>query len=174
MPHPGALVYYAVFFVFGWMLFRNLALLPRVESTPWKKLVSGTALATLAWLLFENRIALPEFLPWSWTVSFVAGLASWLTLFGVWGLFARFLSGARAWVRYLADSAYWIYLIHVPFLAALQRILVETDLHPLLQLGLATTGAIALSLLTYATLVRHSPIGWLLHGKRPRRALPTT
>lgn len=169
IPHASPLAYYAVFFLFGWMLFRSRDLLPRVEDRPWAKLGLGMALAVLAWALFQNHVNLPAAVPLAWTISFTGGLASWLILFGVWGLFARFLSGARPWVRYLADSAYWVYLIHIPFLVAFQLALAGTGLHPVVRLGLATVGALALSFLTYATLVRHTPIGWLLHGKRKRR-----
>ncbi len=73
----------------------------------------------------------------------------------------------------MADASYWIYLIHVPFLAALERMASETGLPPWLQLTLSTTAAIGLALLTYATLVRYSPVGGLLHGRRVRGAQPT-
>lgn len=168
VPHPSSLAYYAVFFLFGWMLFRNRELLPRIEGGPLPKFAAGMVLAVLGWLLFENHLWLPGFLPRSLVISFTLGLASWLTLFGVWGFFARFLSGARPWVRYLADASYWIYLIHLPFLALLQRLLLDAGFPPLLQLALSTAGAVALALLTYATLVRYSPIGWILHGRRER------
>ncbi len=169
IPHTSPLAYYAVFFLFGWMLFRSSDLLPQIEGRPWLKFGLGAGFSVLAWAFYKNHIVLPDFLPRAWVISFTAGLASWMTLFGVWGLFALFLSGARSWVRYLADSAYWVYLIHIPFLVALQLSLSNTGLHPVLRLSLATAGALALSFLTYATLVRHTPIGWLLHGKRKRK-----
>lgn len=169
IPHTSPLAYYAIFFLFGWMLFRSADLLPRVEARPWSKLGLGMVLAVLAWAFHKNHVVLPDALPRAWVISFTAGMASWLTLFGVWGLFAKFLSGARSWVRYLADSAYWVYLIHIPFLVALQLALAGTALPPLVRLLLATAGALALSFLTYATVVRHTPIGWLLHGKRSRK-----
>lgn len=172
IPHHSSLAYYAVFFLFGWMIFRNADLLPQVERGPGRKFLLGMGMAALAWALFENHIALPGFLPRAWSISVVAGLASWLTLFGVWGFFARFLAGARPWIRYLADASYWIYLIHVPFLGLLQRLLADTGLHPLVQLALATLGALGLSFLTYSTLVRYTAVGRLLHGTRQRKPKP--
>ncbi len=169
IPEVSPLVYYAIFFLFGWMLFRNSELLPRVEDHPWAKFTAGMLLTVLAWSFYKNHINLPDILPQAWVISFTAGLATWMILFGVWGLFAKYLSGARGWVRYLADSAYWVYLIHLPFLAVTQRLASDTGLPPLVRLLIATAGALALSFLTYATLVRYTPIGWLLHGKRERK-----
>ena len=34
----------------------------------------------------------------------------WLTI----GLFRHFMSRANGFVRYVADSSYWMYLIHLP------------------------------------------------------------
>lgn len=174
IPIPAALAFYGAFFLFGWMLWRNQDLLGRVEDNPWSKLGLGVAAGVLAWLLFERTVPLPGALPGSWTVSFVAGFASWLTLFGVWGISARLMVNARPWLRYMADASYWIYLIHFLFLIIFQRLLIDTGMAPPFKLALATIGSVALALFTYATLVRYTAIGRVLHGprERPTRAGP--
>ena len=47
-------------------------------------------------------------------------LAIWTTTFAAIGLALRFLSGFSPTRRYLADASYWLYLIHLPILMALQ------------------------------------------------------
>ena len=47
-------------------------------------------------------------------------LAIWTTTFAMIGLALRFLSGFSATRRYLADASYWLYLIHLPIVMALQ------------------------------------------------------
>lgn len=168
VPDPSAIAFYAIFFLFGWMLWRNGDLLPRVERDPWSRFTLGVAAGALAWFLSEDPLGLPGVLTAVWTVSFAAGFASWFTLFGVWGLFARYLPAEKPVIRYMADAAYWVYLMHFVFLIFFQRLLIGTGLGPLLKLGLATGAATGLALLTYGTLVRYTPIGRVLHGVRER------
>jgi len=169
IPLPSAFAYYGIFFLFGWMLWRSKDLLGTVEGNPWLKLLVALPVGVFAFALFSQRIALPDALPVAPTILFVSGVAVWTTIFAVWGLFAKFLAGARPWVRYLADASYWIYLIHIPFLVLFQLGLADSGLPPVLRLAIATTASIVVALATYAVLVRHSPIGSLLHGKRPRK-----
>ncbi|MGK2956757.1 MAG: acyltransferase family protein [Solirubrobacterales bacterium] len=168
VPMPSAFVYYGIFFLFGWMLFRSRDLLPAVESNPWTKLAVAVPASLLAYALYAGAFDLPSMLPIGLTILTVSGIAVWSTIFAVWGLFAKFLSGARPWVRYLADASYWVYLIHIPILVLIQLSLAESGLPPLLRLVIATSVSIALSFATYALVVRYTAIGRLLHGARSR------
>ena len=47
-------------------------------------------------------------------------LAIWTSTFAVIGLALRFMSGFSPVRRYLADASYWLYLIHMPIVMALQ------------------------------------------------------
>ncbi len=71
-------------------------------------------------------------------------------------------------MRYLADASYWIYLVHLPLLVAFQLSLARTDMPPGARLLIATSASIAVSVVTYALLVRYTAVGNLLHGKRTR------
>ena len=53
-------------------------------------------------------------------------------------------------LRYLADASFWIYLVHIPFLVALQSSLSTTDLALPIRWGLAVSGTLALAIGTYA------------------------
>ena len=44
--------------------------------------------------------------------------AIWIWCFALFGTATRFLSGERRVVRYLADSSYWIYPVHLPLVVA--------------------------------------------------------
>jgi len=168
VPVPAAFAYYGVFFVFGLMLWRCRDRLAAVESKPWLKLAVSVVASLLAYLIWTRQLKLPLVVPVRPTVLMVGGIAAWSTMFAVWGLFARFLSGAKPWVRYLADASYWIYLIHLPVLVLMQLSLARTGLPPTLRLGIATTVAIGVALATYVLLVRYTRVGKLLHGPRTR------
>lgn len=169
IPDLWMLCYYTVFFLFGWLLYRNLKVLPRVESRPGIKLLAGTVCVVVAYhFFFTHRSPIKDPELRQVLVLVFASLGTWLTLFGFWGLFAKVFSRERAWMRYLADAAYWIFLIHVPFLTAAGITLAQTGLPPVPRLILAVAFATGASLATYALFVRHTAIGRLLHGPRER------
>lgn len=58
----------------------------------------------------------------------------------------------REWrlLRYLSGAAFWIYLVHIPFLVALQSTLSNTGLAIPGRYVLAVSGTLALALGTYA------------------------
>ncbi|MDE0022785.1 MAG: acyltransferase family protein [Spirochaetaceae bacterium] len=91
------------------------------------------------------------------------------------------LRAPRPWVRWTADASYWIYLMHLPVVAWLTFWLAHLDRSgrltaltgfawgaglKFLAAGVVTT---AVGLATYRYLVRYTPLGTLLNGKRSRR-----
>ncbi|TMP28056.1 acyltransferase [Pseudoalteromonas rubra] len=93
----------------------------------------------------------------AWTgVAFLAGY-KWLNQFSQLN-------------KYLSDASYWIYLIHVPILIYIQFPLSNTTLSPWLKMFVAVSATMALGLLSYQLLVRHTLIGVLLNGKRVKTA----
>ena len=96
------------------------------------------------------------------------------------GLFERLLRSPRPWVRWLADSSYWIYIIHLPVVTFLTFYLAHLDRQGWLKdlTGLSWSAEMkflaacvatgALGVVTYRYLVRYTPLGTLLNGKRLR------
>ena len=107
------------------------------------------------------------------------GASAVLFSVGLVGLFERLLRSSRPWVRWLADSSYWIYIIHLPVVTFLTFYLAHLDRQGTLEsltgfgwsaelkflAACAATGA--LGIVTYRYLVRHTPVGVLLNGKTP-------
>ena len=107
-----------------------------------------------------------------------SGFAAVLFSVGLVGLFERVLSMPRRWVRWLADSSYWIYIMHLPVVTFLTFYLAHLDRQGLLKdltgfswsaelkFLAACLATAALGIVTYRYLVRHTPLGTLLNGKR--------
>ncbi len=82
------------------------------------------------------------------------------------GLFWNYLNGRSAFWRYVSDSAYWVYLIHLPFALHLPQLWKAWSL-PLEVYGPATlvfTTIVAYA--SYDLIVRRGWIGILLNGRR--------
>ena len=93
---------------------------------------------------------------------------AWLAIVALMGLFRAILSTERRGVRYLSDSAYFLYLAHLPLVILAQIWIRNWDLPaPSSSVGLLTAVTVLL-LVTYQLFVRYTPIGTLLNGARSR------
>lgn len=104
-----------------------------------------------------------------WTcVVYTAGycLVSWLLTFGFLGFFRRYFSHPHATWRYLADSSYWLYLVHLPVLFLLEIPMVTWKGPWPLKFALLNVAAMAIMVPTYHYLVRSTVIGETLNGRR--------
>ena len=77
----------------------------------------------------------------------------------------RWLDVRNRTLRWLADASYWVYLVHLPVLFAIQYGLLDVQLHWSAKFALATVCTLAVSFVSYQALVRHTLIGRLLDGK---------
>ncbi|MGQ0801123.1 MAG: acyltransferase family protein [Pseudomarimonas sp.] len=166
-PNLAATVSFSLAFAVGWALERQRHLLAQIESrwplnlalavvatagclatiglSPGSDPASGD-LQTLAYALAYATAA------WSWTLALV-------------GMSLRFCSAASPLRRYLADASYWIYLIHIPLVMALQVVAVQMDWPWWIEYPLALSVAMGLMLVSYHYGVRNHAIGRLLNGK---------
>jgi glucans biosynthesis protein C len=176
IPDIGALIAYGLFFGFGWLLHRQQALLSTL-SRRWP-VYGALALAMWAFCRIIGG-STPHWGPFlrtgelvTYTTSYAMG--AWFWSFALIGFAVRYLAGYSTVRRYLADSSYWLYLMHIPAL-----IFFEGLLHPLawpaiVKYLLAIVGAVSLLLLSYHYLVRFTFIGATLNGRRRRRGSDLT
>jgi peptidoglycan/LPS O-acetylase OafA/YrhL len=95
-------------------------------------------------------------------------LYAWLMTFGLMGLCEAALHSERPRVRYVSDSSYWLYLVHLPLIIVGQMLLRDVDLPALVKLAALLGVASAILLLSYRSLVRYTWIGRMLNGPRTR------
>ena len=164
-------------FAFGWLLHRQINLIKILEQRWLLNLVLSTVLIAVSFLLYGVSMLRPR--PVNYEVIVLAGavcyaLAIWTTTFAVIGLALRFLSDFSPLRRYLADASYWLYLIHLPILMALQVAVSQLDWPGLVKFAVIMLASLPVMFASYQYLVRYSFIGAVLNGRRMRpEAQPT-
>ncbi len=172
-PHLPALSIYGGFFVLGWMLSRQRELISRfARLTPQRWIVAGIGIAAILLLgAIERDPGHPRYVAAHLGYAVGYALTMWSLVFLTIGVFHKLCPRPNAFVRYVADSSYWMYLIHLPVVVWLQVAVAELPLHWSFKLALVSTMTIAIALLTYDLLVRSTFIGWVLNGRRRDRVL---
>jgi peptidoglycan/LPS O-acetylase OafA/YrhL len=92
-------------------------------------------------------------------------------IFALMGLFLRYASQANERVRWISDSAYWIYLVHPVALFGMQLLLRDLQIAPSLKLVLTLAPSLGILFASYEWMVRGRWLGRLLNGT-PRTVKP--
>ena len=160
---------YGMAFGFGWLLNRQVDLLDILRRRWALNLALAVALTTAAWFIATPTMLGSPAGPLHGAGAIIYPLASWTATFAAIGLALRFLSGYSPARRYIADASYWIYLIHMPVVMALQVVLAPLDWPWPVKFTVLLGTGFALMFASYQLMVRHSVIGATLNGARPRR-----
>jgi len=172
-PSLPVLAVYACFFVLGWLLGRQRELIASfARLTPQRWVMAGAGIAAIQYLgQFQSDPGHPYFQELH--AGYVLGyaLTTWTLVFLTIGLFKKFCSRPNAAARYVADSSYWLYLVHLPIVVWLQVAVAEHPWHWSLKLAGISAVTIALGLLTYDLFVRSTWLGALLNGRRRDRVI---
>ena len=170
VPNLAATVAFSTAFGFGFLLHRQPELLG-VWRRRWALNLAAAVGLSLAGLAIVGPV--PVLTPAAgWSKFAFAGcytLAIWTWSFGLIGAALRFLSGFSPARRYIADASYWLYMIHLPIIMALQVAVSQLDWPWFVKFPVILAVAFPLMFASYALLVRHSFIGALLNGRRPPR-----
>ena len=84
------------------------------------------------------------------------------------GVCRRLLSGESKTMRYISDSSYWLYLVHLPLVLLAQWFVREMPVPAFVKFTGMTIVISAFLLLTYEYGVQYTLIGRILNGPRQR------
>ncbi len=172
-PNLAATMTFSLAFAVGWAIERQRDLLTQLERR-WPLNLTFAISATAGCLATIGLIPGAE--PASGDIETLAyalgyATAAWSWTLALIGISLRFCSAASPLRRYLADASYWVYLIHIPLVMALQVVAVQMDWPWWIEYPLALTVAMGVMLASYHFCVRDRAIGRLLNGKSPAKAI---
>ena len=154
LPQFWAIGVFGPFFALGVALHGRLDWLKPLAS--W--LLPGVLVCLALYAVFLWRIQTDPQSGAPWDVAMLeACIAAWGTLVCLIAAL-RWLEHPSRVMRWLAERAYWIYLLHLPALLAIQYPLMDADIHWTAKLLFAIAATTATCLVSYELLVRHTPL----------------
>ncbi|MGE3820245.1 MAG: ankyrin repeat domain-containing protein, partial [Isosphaeraceae bacterium] len=173
LPIPHVFAYYAVFFGFGAIYHGFDDESGRVGRRWWLTLLVGLLVLLPLGMALTAGWTGPSgqgLDPLSRRVLTVAVLATypWLLTFGLMGLFRRYWPVESPRTRYLSDSAYWLYLAHLPLIIAAQLVVRDWPIPAFAKFVLIVVAVTSFLLWTYEFMVRYTWLGRFLNGPRTR------
>ena len=172
-PHLPVLTVYGGFFALGWMFGRQpeaIAAFGRITVGRVLLLVASLV-TTLKLNPIQGDPGHPHFIAAHAGFVLAYAMMMWTLVMLTLGAFRKLCSRPSPVIRYLADSSYWMYLIHLPVVVWLQVAVAEVPLHWSLKLVFVSAATVAIALLTYDLFVRSTLLGQILNGRRRERAL---
>jgi len=187
LEQPDIIVYYCCFYGLGWLLFVSRAPLAKFQDGAWFLVALGVFATVLRnaisehydpgsagpWVreAFEPVWALLGGLPpteadvqhWHWLLASV-GLVGFTR--GFMGLFLRYCGGGSPLWRYLSDSSYWVFLIHLPLTVAVPTLLLGWQVPAFIKFPASMAIVLFISWLSYDAVIRPTRVGKFLNGRR--------
>ena len=158
-PNWADLIYFAAFFFYGYGLYHSRELIEKLKSTKSIGILLSLGFLAIGFCIAnglkgEDR----EF------VSY--GVAATTLSLGFIGLTERVIHSVNVTIRWLVDSSYWTYILHLPVVCGITFYLFNFDWWPEGEFLIACVLTSFICFVSYQLLVRYTFIGSLLNGKR--------
>jgi hypothetical protein len=164
VPDLNTFIFYFFFYMIGWLIFKSKSLLSTFTKYDWLFTILGLVLFTWYFITDASTMDL-------WMIMSIRSLCCWLLIFGVTGLFIRYGSEHSARMRYISDSSYWVYLLHLPLTIIIPALIADWDISGVFKFLFVTVTTGIICMVTYHYFVRSTFIGEFLNGRRYTRKI---
>jgi peptidoglycan/LPS O-acetylase OafA/YrhL len=168
IPEVTSLVAYGLAVGFGWLIHRQIDLL-QTWGRQWAVHLVAALGATVACLAIAGPT--PAWMPAApgaetlvYAMSYA--VAVWCWTLAIIGVAVRYLAHESPVRRYVADSSYWLYLIHLPVVAAFQVLVGRLPWHWTVKFPIVLVASFVVLFASYHWLVRFTFVGAVLNGRR--------
>jgi peptidoglycan/LPS O-acetylase OafA/YrhL len=167
IPGIEYLLFYIVFFYIGWLVNKSDGDFQWMADNYRLNMIAGSVLCILLFLVDYSGVLFNGVQ--TLLLKMIVAFQIVILVYGVIGLFLRCLTAESSLWRYVSDASYFIYLVHLGLIAALQIWLTQTDVPGIWRIVIVLILPIIISMFIYQKLVRYTIIGEYLHGKRKRK-----
>jgi len=171
-PDLNTFLFHFFFYIIGWVLFKSKHLLGTMIRFDWISLILAIIIATTQGLITQNwdsETIMTQYLN-SELIMLSNAFIIWLFTFGITGLFIRYGSKHSTKMRYISDSSYWVYLIHLPLTAIIPAFIYDLPFSAITKFLFVLLLTSFICFVSYHYLVRGSFIGKFLNGRKyPRK-----
>ena len=158
VPNFNTLIYYFVFYIIGWVLFKSKHLLYTFMKYDWLSMILALVVFSIYFFMNSGFSYISHII--------IKSIMVWLFVFGMIGLFIRYASSHSSIMRYISDASYWCYLIHLPLTVIIPGLISDWIIPATLKFLLVFIITGVLCFLSYHYLVRGTFIGQFLNGRR--------
>jgi fucose 4-O-acetylase-like acetyltransferase len=164
---PPAFFYYGTFFVIGYIYHHYRASTAKlVDYLP--------ACAALACVLFPLSLYATHTEYTSPTAGMgdhlftvvLHGFCTWTLVWAFVGVALRYFDRPTPWALYASQSAYWVYLLHLPVVGLVGWLLVPVDVNALVKFTIVGAVTTVVCFVSYHYGVQNTWLGSFLHGRR--------
>ena len=154
-----------LFFVLGYRLYANEKLLETIHLHWRYYLILGSICFIFLLMLINMRNDFnDEDIRWILYVLTVVSTNIFLS-FGIIGFFMNQCSEYNKYLKFIADSSYWVYLVHLPVVTLITFAMFPLNILAEIKFILAITLTSVICLGTYKLCVRSTIMGLLLNGR---------
>ena len=158
-------------FLIGYGIYKRREIVDSLASTS-----STVSLLSVATVAFAVQLVLTVVTPaddaaaerWGLLLTLTQSTATVCYTFGLIGLFQLAFATHSSWVRWVADSSYWVYIMHLPVVLIIGTLMFELPWPADLKFIIVCVVTGALGFATYWAFIRYTFIGTMLNGKRIR------
>lgn len=166
-PHLPALLYFSFFFVLGYIFHHYPVFLPALAR-------NAPFWAVLAVILFPLSLVVSHYDAMAGGGNFVLhlgaviaqGLCTWVLVYLFLGCALRFFDRESPWIVYVSQSAYWVFLVHLPLVFLAGWWLVQFDLPAMIKFLLVCGFTSVVAFATFHYWVQKTWISDFLYGRR--------
>lgn len=171
LPFPHILCFYIVFFFFGSLIFNHAQSQSYSGKWWWMNFCLASFVVfpiglefSFGGFGFRHHLSSKE--NYHLISSVFQVLFAWLMIFSSIDFFTRFFSKENKVLRYISESSYWLYIIHLPLVFLFMNTMKTWEAPLLIKFFISLIVIVGISLMCYQFFVRKTWLGLLLNGRR--------
>jgi glucan biosynthesis protein C len=177
-PHVPSMIYYGSFFLFGYFFHQYRDVLKAfMRFAPSCTVLAAILFPVSLWLTHMDLYAVGDISGYHFAAAVANGFCTWALIYAFAGWTLRLFDFESPWILYISQSAYWVYLLHLPLVGLFAWLLVPLDSPALVKFTIVFSATTFCCFMSYHYLVQRTWVSRFLHGKTfdldwPWRATP--